>query len=109
VAEHLRAGVWVRIDGAQESRGKRAVVHGAEGYFTLPNLAKQCADAYNVKAGAKFPHSKHAKRAPPGPNNVALVSPPPSPCFSQVLILKGVKVLCFDTLLQVLILKGFRG
>src|SRR5713226_3855850 len=31
---------------------------------------------------------------------------PPSPLFSQVFILKGVKVLCFDTLLQVLILKG---
>src|SRR6266478_1824968 len=30
---------------------------------------------------------------------------PPSPLFSQVLILKVVKVLCFDTLLQVLILK----
>jgi hypothetical protein len=29
---------------------------------------------------------------------------PPSPCFSQVFILKGVKVLCFDTLLQVFIL-----
>ena len=28
----------------------------------------------------------------------------PSPLFSQVLILKEVKVLCFDTLLQVLIL-----
>jgi hypothetical protein len=31
---------------------------------------------------------------------------PPSPLFSQVFILKGVKVICFDTLLQVLILKG---
>src|SRR5712672_1799230 len=31
--------------------------------------------------------------------------PRPSPCFSQVFILKGVKVLCFDTLLQVFILK----
>src|SRR5260370_12293063 len=31
---------------------------------------------------------------------------PPPPCFSQVLILKIVKVLCFDTLLQVLILNG---
>jgi hypothetical protein len=30
---------------------------------------------------------------------------PPPPGFSQVLILKAVKVLCFDTLLQVLILK----
>src|SRR5258705_9861697 len=29
----------------------------------------------------------------------------PSPVFSQVFILKGVKVLCFDTLLQVFILK----
>jgi hypothetical protein len=29
---------------------------------------------------------------------------PPPLCFSQVLILKIVKVLCFDTLLQVLIL-----
>src|SRR5712692_97695 len=34
--------------------------------------------------------------------------PPPSPPFSQVFILKGVKVLCFDTLLQVLILKDVR-
>ena len=34
---------------------------------------------------------------------------PPSPLgFSQVLILKLVKVLCFDTLLQVLILKEVR-
>src|SRR6267142_2377810 len=30
---------------------------------------------------------------------------PPPPYFSQVFILKGVKVLCFDTLLQVFILK----
>jgi hypothetical protein len=30
---------------------------------------------------------------------------PPPPLFSQVFILKAVKVLCFDTLLQVLILK----
>jgi hypothetical protein len=30
---------------------------------------------------------------------------PPSPPFSQVFILKVVKALCFDTLLQVLILK----
>jgi hypothetical protein len=29
----------------------------------------------------------------------------PLPCFSKVLILKVDKVLCFDTLLQVLILK----
>jgi hypothetical protein len=29
--------------------------------------------------------------------------------FLQVFILKGVKVLCFDTLLQVLILKEVRG
>jgi hypothetical protein len=33
-------------------------------------------------------------------------SAPPSPLFSQVFILNGVKVLCFDTLLQVFILKG---
>src|SRR5712671_132410 len=32
--------------------------------------------------------------------------PTPPPVFSQVFILKGVKVLCFDTLLQVFILKG---
>src|SRR5216683_6646715 len=31
--------------------------------------------------------------------------PPPSPLFPEVLILKEVKVVCFDTLLQVLILK----
>jgi len=31
---------------------------------------------------------------------------PPPPCFSQVLILKVFKVLCFDTLSQVLILNG---
>ena len=30
--------------------------------------------------------------------------PPPSPCFSYVLILKEVKVVCFDTFLEVLIL-----
>jgi len=30
---------------------------------------------------------------------------PPPPGFSQVFILKGVKVLCFDTLLQVFILR----
>jgi hypothetical protein len=34
---------------------------------------------------------------------------PPSPCFLQVFILKGDKVLCFDTLLQVLILKVDSG
>src|SRR5882762_9075102 len=32
--------------------------------------------------------------------------PTPSPGFSQVFILKVVKVLCFDTLLQMFILKG---
>jgi hypothetical protein len=32
----------------------------------------------------------------------------PSPVFSQVFILKGVKVLCFDTLLEVFILKVVR-
>jgi hypothetical protein len=31
---------------------------------------------------------------------------PPPPVFSQVFILKEVKVVCFDTLLQVFILKG---
>src|SRR6266849_6651991 len=36
-------------------------------------------------------------------------SPSPSPPFSQVFILKVVKVLCFDTLLQVLILKELEG
>jgi len=34
---------------------------------------------------------------------------PPSPYFSQVFILKAVKVLCFDTLLQVFILKVVTG
>src|SRR5260370_18607367 len=34
---------------------------------------------------------------------------PPPPCFSQVLILKICKVICFDALLQVLILKGFNA
>jgi hypothetical protein len=29
----------------------------------------------------------------------------PSPCLSEVFILKGVKVVCFDALLEVLILK----
>ena len=33
----------------------------------------------------------------------------PSPGFSQVFILKIVKVLCFDTLLQVFILNGLQG
>jgi len=33
----------------------------------------------------------------------------PPPVFSQVFILKVVKVLCFDTLLQVFILKVVRG
>jgi hypothetical protein len=33
---------------------------------------------------------------------------PPPPCFSKELILKGDKVLCFDTLLKVLILKVVR-
>jgi len=34
--------------------------------------------------------------------------PPPSPVFLKVLILKGLKVLCFDTLLKVFILKVLR-
>ena len=34
---------------------------------------------------------------------------PPSPGFLQVVILKGLKVLCFDTLSQVLILKVDSG
>jgi hypothetical protein len=32
----------------------------------------------------------------------------PSPCFAKVLILKGVKVVCFDVVLEVLILKVVR-
>jgi len=32
----------------------------------------------------------------------------PAPCFSEVFILKGVKVVCFDTVLEVLILKGVK-
>jgi hypothetical protein len=32
----------------------------------------------------------------------------PLPCFSKVFILKGVKVVCFDALLEVLILKMVR-
>jgi hypothetical protein len=36
-------------------------------------------------------------------------TPPHPPFFHQVLILKVVKALCFDTLSQVLILKGFTG
>src|SRR5712671_1470210 len=41
-------------------------------------------------------------------NSTGLGAPPP-PVFSQVFILKVVKVLCFDTLLQVFILKGLTG
>ena len=37
---------------------------------------------------------------------IAVWEGPPSPGFAQVFILKIVKVLCFDTLLQVFILKG---
>jgi hypothetical protein len=36
-----------------------------------------------------------------------LNSPPHPAVFHQVFILKEVKVVCFDTLLEVLILKGF--
>src|SRR5258708_39949638 len=35
--------------------------------------------------------------------------PPPPPCFPYVFILKRVKVVCFDTLSQGLILKRLRG
>jgi hypothetical protein len=35
--------------------------------------------------------------------------PHPPGCFSQVFILKGVKVVCFDRLSQVWILKDLRG
>jgi hypothetical protein len=46
------------------------------------------------------------KRRPSLAGRVSLnLRTPSPPGFSQVLILKGVKVLCFDTLLQVLILK----
>jgi hypothetical protein len=49
------------------------------------------AGAFGVKAAARPPHSQER--------------PCPLPLgFSQVLILKVVEVLCFDTLLQVLIL-----
>ena len=56
---------------------------------------------------ASFQKSAHRQKSYPIP-------PSPPPVFSQVLILKGVKVVCFDTLLQVLILKElveeqFRG
>ncbi len=44
----------------------------------------------------------YSVRDVPGPYQLARYPPPPG--FSQVLILKVVKVLCFDTLLQVLIL-----
>ena len=37
------------------------------------------------------------------------ITEPPPPVFSYVLILKGIKVLCFDTLLEVLILKIVRA
>jgi hypothetical protein len=33
----------------------------------------------------------------------------PLPCFLKVFILKEVKVVCFDAVLEVLILKGVRG
>jgi hypothetical protein len=36
-------------------------------------------------------------------------APPPSPVFSQVLILKGIEVFCFVADLQVLILNGLRS
>ena len=39
------------------------------------------------------------------PGNAGRAPHPLPPVFSQVLIIKGVKVICFDTLLQVLILK----
>src|SRR5712671_3863586 len=48
-----------------------------------------------------------------GPKNGQLYPPRPwlypPPVFSQVFILNGVKVVCFDILLQVLILKGLTG
>ena len=50
----------------------------------------------------QLPHSHLGNRIIPH-----FVRPPPHPAvFHQVFILKVVKVLCFDTLLQVLILKG---
>ena len=45
----------------------------------------------------------YSVRDVPGLYRLTITSP--SPCFSQVFILNVVKVLCFDTLLQVLILK----
>jgi hypothetical protein len=44
-------------------------------------------------------------RVASGEKNRRKLVPPLPLGFSQVLILKGVKVVCFDTLLQVLILK----
>jgi hypothetical protein len=44
-----------------------------------------------------------------GTGTVGRRDTPPPPCFLQVLIPKAVEVLCFDTLLQVLILKGLRA
>src|SRR5712692_7934737 len=49
----------------------------------------------------------HSVRDVPGPYQPGAHPPPPG--FSQVLILKVVKVLCFDTLLQVFILKELTG
>src|SRR6266852_754726 len=55
-------------------------------------------------------HTKTTARFPPrrARSSQSQAARPPSPLFSQVLILKVVKVLCFDTLLQVLILRDLR-
>src|SRR5712692_3412659 len=72
------------------------VFHGMRLFYT--QLPKFC----SVR-DAPGPFCQGCARSVPEP----IPSPPPG--FSQVLILKVVKVLCFDTLSQVLILKELEG
>ena len=77
------------------------------GSFPAANGASLPA-AQDPPAGGDPPHDHAAwlRRATGAVALLILLWVPPSPLFSQVFILKGVKVICFHTLLQVLILKG---
>ena len=118
MAEHLRAGVRARIDSIEKPRGKRAVVHVVRSLYPTEFGRAMCPRLSVLhRCSTAGRHRASVLEKPQGSADSALryrsrqeaegppARAPPLPLFSQVFILKVVKVLCFDTLLQVLILK----
>src|SRR5258706_7094102 len=87
---------------AEASRVLGVAAGGEGGGFFVANLNE--ADLLLARPQC-FKNSVHAVAWEP---KIISTAGAPLPPFSQVLILKGVKVTCFHTLLQVLILKNLR-